>query len=828
MIQIKPFTQIFKTDGDRTTFIKLLRDASSSSSGRFIENAMKTYAMKTSTVGGSPKNPSYLKMIKEKYNVVKDMAPDANGSNLLENLAQSTGIDKLDIYSLYFRNLVVKHSVEKPSLLTDGIEKMLSCKTSDELNALGIETFGDEWPVSEQTRSTTCTLKAVDACVNYVKFSGYGSELPVFSAPIPYPELYDSVSEEDLPMYAADLTAAVVLMCRMLAITKNKTHYLLADPISIGMSAFDDRATWSAAAKNTIEAVEHLLFICLVEVRRAAASESCTIANPLYIGGLEQFMLKQGLGEEYLYMAMRCKCSFCISDNIFDKLGATSLRGVPFFGLAQLEIKLDKDFINRSLADNKSLINNIMMPLLKGEYIKSCVVPHGILTRSFVDGLDDSYALVDISSQKVRIKINSLISYLASQSDDTIPEDAGLGVYPAIYMGGRYVGWSISVPNADDGKKCFRSVQSVGSLVNNPAFDDDCVIEVGDCFESGDSVVDGLLTLINLHRLCSEYGNVSEDIFKAQQVLELSTGMNTVDVENSIMKGTSRLALILQVGKIYNLGTYLSAGVQISLIFQMPDYDGKYYLCVDTEEQKEIVDALVQEALRNSDYPEEFNYLIHVCGNVTDPVWLPGGTLFGADVIMSGNSLPEELLKHTDLLALLAYKYVDSHFESTEAKLLGKAISTTGRSRTDIGILCACTTQDKQLGNYASDDFDMEEHFVVATGGVALSRWQTVTGSTMRRRGHCYLTMECIRLMPDGTLTVEIPNKGVYFVSLKDDIWGAFYISEGYMKMLYLSELVAYIPEITAAYETILAMPYQAKLRLAYGLSATFMEDGDV
>ena len=96
MIQIKPFTQIFKTEGDRTAFIKLLRDAHSPSDGRFIDTAMKTYA------AGGPKSPSYIKEIKEHYSVIKDGVSDAKSDNLLENLAQSTGIDKMDVYVLYF------------------------------------------------------------------------------------------------------------------------------------------------------------------------------------------------------------------------------------------------------------------------------------------------------------------------------------------------------------------------------------------------------------------------------------------------------------------------------------------------------------------------------------------------------------------------------------------------------------------------------------------------------------------------------------------------------------------------------------------------------
>lgn len=199
---------------------------------------------------------------------------------------------------------------------------------------------------------------------------------------------------------------------------------------------------------------------------------------------------------------------------------------------------------------------------------------------------------------------------------------------------------------------------------------------------------------------------------------------------------------------------------------------------------------------------------------------------FGPSIIWSEKSLPEELVNHTALLALLTYKYIDSRYGTDESESLIQLIDKTRKSRDNIGVLCACTMLDKQLEWYATDDFDMEEHFVVATGSAGMARFQTITGNVMRRRGYCYLTTECLRLMPDGTLKAELPNKGVYFIYFGDGLYGAFYISEGYMKMLYLSELVAYMPAITADYETILALPYQARLRLAHSLSVGCLGGG--
>lgn len=340
-------------------------------------------------------------------------------------------------------------------------------------------------------------------------------------------------------------------------------------------------------------------------------------------------MIKQGLGEEYLYMAMRCKCSFRMDSSILTKLGVDRFRGIPLFSVAQLEIQVDKDFMKRTLADNKAFINNIMMPLLKGEYIKPCIIPRDILGANGDSSFDGSYAFLDIPSPKAHVSVDSMINYLTNPSDTTVLEDDCLGVYPAIYVGGKDSSWMDHIPSAEDGKKCFRGVQSVGSLINNPAFGEDEIFEVGDNFENGNSVVDGLFSLLYLHRLCGDDTKKAEPIITMQKILKLSTGMDAASIESSVMLGTAKLALIVHAGKIYNLGTYLSAGVQISLIFRMPNYDGaEYYFCVDTEEQKEIVDGIIQEALKNSDNPEEFKYLIHVCGKVTDPVWLPGGKLW--------------------------------------------------------------------------------------------------------------------------------------------------------------------------------------------------------
>ena len=205
MIKIKSFTEIFTTDEDKKAFVKLLDML-------FGQRKLNTYVV-TSARGllrGRSTHKKYIKTVNDAYETVSINTNVTESGDNVDALSQSTGIDKLTLYDLYFRRLSAKHSVDNPTLLTDGIQKMLECKTADELNTLGIKTFGDEWPVSGNASETPTTLRGKSTGVYIVTAQGF--DMPLFHSPMPYPELYKDVPKDDLNMYASDLTIALIML----------------------------------------------------------------------------------------------------------------------------------------------------------------------------------------------------------------------------------------------------------------------------------------------------------------------------------------------------------------------------------------------------------------------------------------------------------------------------------------------------------------------------------------------------------------------------------------------------------------------------------------
>ena len=844
MIKIKSFTEIFTTEEDKKAFVKLLD--SMFHSRRLVTDVI---SCARSLLQERSTRKKYIKAVNDAYETVSINTDATESGDSVDALSQSTGIDKLTLYDLYFRRLSAKHSVDNPSLLTDGIQKMLECKTADELNALGIKTFGDEWPVSGNASETFTTLRGKSTGVYKMTFQGGEYDVPLFSSPMPYPELYKDVPKDDLSMYASDLVIALAMLFSIhedewrghntTPLWSTKDNKLLRTIILKGEDSTEFSTDY---VRDKLKPFEHLLFLCLVELRRSEACDSLPRAalNALELG---EYMLGHGFGEEYLHMAMHCNCWGAASYKYITNLsGDQYTRGVvKGIGMWTCALHIDETFTKHYSLQNTSVVKNILMPLIREKPIQSCIVDDSSFRLSTChETVTESCALLDISLQDALTK-KALLAILMQDDLDSDPEDipkchiACRGALPLFYAGCESSDWGYDIVNGDAGYRCYRGFKSVGSIISNPAFNSDDVSD-DNLLVPGRDVIDALPVLLQLQALCEGffYMDSSMALLEDRLIHSHGLGLEQTELGRSVLDGTSRLILAIHPGKVYDLGTYLSAGLKPVLIFIEHDMsDDKYFICVETEEQKKVIEDIVQEATKNSDSKlVELNCLIHVCGRTTDEVWMAGSTFFPSEPVMSSDlsdspgTLTYELLCQTTLLSIMALKYLDSLLDSSDKGTCRKVLTAISGSSNygDIEmVLCAATNTDDQMKEYASDNIDLEEHFVCATGDATpdIDHADAFQGHIMRRRGHCYISTPCLRLNLDGTFSVEIPTKGIYFVSIGDGIWGAFYVSDGYMKMLTLTELQGLVPSLVPICNNIIGMNTQEKKRLCVSLRDT-------
>lgn len=841
MIKIKSFTEIFTTEEDKKAFIKLLDML-------FCPRRLNTDVISCtrSLLKERSTHKKYAKAINDTYETVSINTNATESGDSVDALSQSTGIDKLTLYDLYFRRLSAKHSVDNPSLLTDGIQKMLECKTADELNTLGIKTFGDEWPVSRDASETLTTLRGKSTGVYKMTFQGGEYDMPLFSSPMPYPELYKDVPKDDLNMYASDLVIALAMLFSIhedewrghntMPLWSIKDNKLLRNIILKGEDSTEFSTDY---IRDKFKPFEHLLFLCLVELRRSEACDSVPNAalNALELG---EYMLGHGFGEEYIHMALHCNCLGAASYKYITNLcGDQFTRGfVRGVGMWTCGLHIDSTFTKHYSLQSTSVVKNILVPQIREKPIQSCIVEdNSFRVSSNGQSETESCALLDISLQDALTK-KAILAILMQDDLDSDPEDIPKcritcrGALPLFYAGCASNDWGYDIINGDAGYRCYRGFKSVGSIISNPAFNsrdinDDRLLVPG-C-----DVIDGLPVLLQLQALCEGffYMDSSMALLEDRLIHPHGLGLEQTELGRSVLDGTSRLILTIYPSKVYDLGTYLSAGLKPVLIFIEHDLsDDKYFLCVETEGQKKVIEDIVQEATKNSDSKQiRLNCLIHVCGRTTDEVWMAGSTFFKSEPVMSSDlsdspgTLTYELLCQTTLLSIMTLKYLDSLLDSSDKDACRKVLTAISDSSicTDIEmVLCAATNTDDQMKEYASDNIDLEEHFVCATGDATpdIDQADAFQGHIMRRRGHCYISTPCMRLNLDGTLSVEIPTKGIYFVSVCDGIRGAFYVSDGYMKMLTLTELQGLVPSLVPICNDIMGMNTQEKKRLCVSL----------
>lgn len=841
MIKIKSFTEIFTTDKDKKAFVKLFDSL-------FCSRRLNTDVISCtrSLLQERDTCKKYAKAVDDTYETVSISTAATESGDSVNALSQSTGIDKLTLYDLYFRSLSAKHSVDNPSLLTDGIQEMLECKTADELNALGIKTFGDEWPVSRNASETLTTLRGKSTGVYKMTFQGEEYDIPLFSSPMPYPELYKHEPKDDLNMYATDLVVALVMLFSIhedewrghttTPLWSAKDNKLLRNIILKGEDSTEFSTDY---IRDKLKPFEHLLFLCLVELRRSEACDSVPNAalNALKLG---EYMLDHGFGEEYIYMALHCNCRGAASYKYITNLcGDQCTRGfVRGIGTWTCTLHIDSTFTLHYSLQNTSVVKNILAPLIREKPIQTCIVEdNGFRLSTCGQTETESCALLDISLQDALTK-KAMLAILMHDDLDSDPEDIPKcritcrGVLPLFYAGCESSDWGYDIINGDAGYRCYRGFKSVGSIISNPAFNPRDINHYN-LLVPGKDVISGLPVLLQLQALCEGffYMDSSMALLEDRFVHPHGLGLEQTELGRSVLDGTSRLILTIYPGKVYDLGTYLSAGLKLVLIFIEHDIsDDKYFLCVETEEQKKVIEDIVQEATKNSDRKQiELNCLIHVCGRTTDEVWMAGSTFFKCEPIMSSDlsdspgTLTHELLCQTTLLSIMTLKYLDSLLDSSDKDACREVLTAINDSSNydDIEmVLCAATKTDDQMKEYASDNIDLEEHFVCATGedNPDIDHADAFQGRIMRRRGHCYISTACMHLNLDGTLDVEIPTKGIYFVGICEGVKGAFYVSDGYMKMLTLTELQGLVPSLVPLCNDVIGMNTQEKKRLCVSL----------
>lgn len=837
MIKIKSFTEIFTTEEDKKAFIKLLDTMFPSKKlNSDVIQVAKEFLQKRNT------NKTYAKFVSNTYEAVSINTAATESGDDVDALSQSTGIDKLTLYDLYFRRLSAKHAVDNPGLLTDGIQRMLECKTADELNALGIKTFGDEWPVSGTTSAMLTTLRGENTSVYQVSAKSGRLEMSLFSSPMPYPELYKDVPKDCLTRYASDLAVALIMLFSIkedgwrgrdtTPLWDIKDNKFLKDIILAG----EDSTKWSDEdIQEKLKPFEHLLFLCLIELRRSetCGDALCGVLNAVKLG---EYMLDHGFGEEYIDAVLHCNCwGVANYDYLADLCEVQGLRAnVRGIGMWTCMPHIDDTFTKNYNLQDTSVVKNILTPVIKGKPIQPCFVSDtSFKVNPDLRAETESCALLDISLQDVLKKKAILATLMGGDLDEiTVSRVVCCGALPIFYAGGAMSDYGYDIIGSDAGYRCYRGLKSVGSIISNPAFNPHDINQ--DRFlVPGRDVIDGLPVLLHLQAFCEgfSYMDSSTALLEDRIVHPHGLELEQTELGRSVLEGASRLILTIYPCQIYDLGIYLSAGLKpVPIFIERTVFDAKYFICVETEEQKKIIEDIIKEAMENSGRRQtKLNCFIHVCGRTTDAVWMAGSNFFEKDVVMSSDvtdapgTLTYELLSQSTLLSVLTLRYLDSLLTLSDETTFHEVVNVISYSYTPLAIkmvLCAATETDDQMKEYASDNIDLEECFVCATGEAVpdLDAADAFKGHIMRRRGHCYISSACVHLNLDGTLDVEVPTKGIYFVSVCNSTWGAFYVSDGYMEMLTIAELQSLIPNIASLCKCIIGMNTQEKMRLCVSL----------
>lgn len=775
MLKIKTLFEILPTEADRKQFIDMLKFSNPSKLKTRPENLIRQQFI-TDYLGG------------DDYKEIQIGGETAN----TEAIPDVEGIDKMTMHDLFFRRLAAKHSGDASFSLAGAIQRLNVCQTVEEVDALGVELFPEEWPGAPiKTTKSLCRDK-----VGKWKIEGIAKTFPLFTKPFPYPELYSHVP--DLRYYVKDLTEAFLFLNMECACGFNWSilleRYLTQD------ASLDD------ADKGRIRGFEHyllLVLICMGVGRMYEKTHDKFWKRAWYDAWpnddrdddlsecMDRFVIQHGLEDDYLELAKHGRMDLC-----------TYIKDFTNRDFNRRFVGFCTPVFDHSLRDytkcvGLTSVNNILKPLLKGEFIKHCILDGASHVHSKVRS-----SVLDVPTKRMDYKATErLCSAFMPDIYFRFLDNQGISAVVMAEFRNRIGYWPVS--------------KELEGNYNNFKRPDDS--------ETG-----------KLMHIKQAIQHPESDIPEKESYKPCFIKDNPV-TEDDLYQGVARVVITVFPEQICDMSTYFNENIIPTLILVRTSHFNpceNYYFCVDTDEHKQLLDGLIDSAKNNSSESERagVDCKIVVRKEIQDKMWLNADSFKDRTFGSSSSSLEFDMLKETVLIRLLSSRALwdDTCFDQGVHTVKGlsfdngvniqKGLFLNGGSRlryswskSNLKILEVVAS----LGDeFASDDLCTSYCFVN-------------DGKTLyRRRGEVNLENKICRLHDDGFLHAEdVEESGLYVLPMTEHFVGIFYLSEGYAMYVRYDELVDMCPAIKDVYDQVNAMS-EEDLKISADLWVAFGYNG--
>lgn len=788
MLKIKTLFEILPTEEDRKQFVDMLKRYNSRQIKTHPANIIRQQFI-TDYLGG------------DDYKEIQIGGETAN----TEAIPNIEGIDKMTMHDLFFRKLAAKHSGDESFSLSGAIQRLNVCQTVEDVDALGTELFTEEWPGAPiKTTKSLCRDN-----VGKWKVDGIAKAFPLFTQPFPYPELYSHVP--DLRYYVKDLTQAFLFLNMECSCGLNWSimleRYLRQD------SSLTDNE------KGQIRGFEHyllLVLICMGAGRMYEKTRDEFWKRAWYEAWpnddrddgtsecMDRFVIQHGLEDDYLELAKHGRMDLC-----------TYISGFTHNDINRKFHGFCTPVFDHSLRDyakcvGLTSVNNILKPLLKGEFIKHCILDGASYTYTKVGSsvLDAPTKRVDYKDTERLCSVfmpDTYFKFLDSSTSTVAMEE----------FRNRIGYWPVS--------------KELKGNYNN--------------FKRPDESETGRLLHIKQAIKYPESNIHERESYKPCFIKD-----NPI-TEDDLYQGVARVVLTVFPEQLCDMSTYFNENIIPTLILVRTSSFSScenYYFCVDTEEHKQLLEGLIDSAKNNSSESERagVDCKIVVRKEIQDKMWLNADSFkdrtFGQSSSYT-SSLEFDMLKETVLIRLLCSRalwddtcfdqgvciqkgldldkgvYIQKELCFDKGVNIQKGLFLNGGSRLSyswgrpsLKILEVASSGDE----FASDDLCTSYCFVN-------------DGETLyRRRGVVNLESKICRLQDDGFLHADyVEESGLYVLPLREHFIGIFYLSEGYAMYVRYEELVDMCPAIKDVYDQVNAMS-EDDLKISADLWVAFGYNG--
>ena len=492
---------------------------------------------------------------------------------------------------------------------------------------------------------------------------------------------------------------------------------------------------------------------------------------------MDRFIIQHGLEDDYLELAKHGRMDLCTYINGF----TNSDFNRKFQGFCT-------PMFDHSLRDYEKCVgltsvNNILKPLLKGEFIKHCILDGASYVHTKVRS-----SVLDVPTKRVDYKTTERLCSVFMPDTYFKFLDSSKGTVAMAEFRNRIGYWPVS--------------RELEGNYNN--------------FKRPDESETGRLLHIKQSIIHPESNIPEKESYKPCFIKD-----NPI-TEDDLYQGIARVVLPVFPEQLCDMSTFFNENIIPTLILVRTSHVNsceKYYFCVDTEEHKQLLEGLIDSAKNNSSESERagVDCKTVVRKEIQDKMWLNADSFKDRtfDALSSPtSSLEFDMLKETVLIRLLSSRALwdDTCFDKG-VNIQKGLFSDSGSqlryfwSKSSLKILEVSNSGDE----FASDDLCTSYCFVN-------------DGKTLyRRRGEVNLENKICRLQDDGFLHADyVEESGLYVLPLTEHLVGIFYLSEGYAMYVRYEELVDMCPAIKDVYDQVNAMSEEdlnisADLWIAFG-----------